>query len=277
MKQENGKFAGHDGISLFWQSWAPDDTAKSVLLLVHGHGEHGGRYPFMVNRLVAKGIAVFAYDQRGHGKSPGQRGHIDTFGDYRGDLAEFEKLVDLKNPGCPRFLFGHSMGSVVVLDYIMNGLGSFKGVITSGLGTEPKGVASKLKILFAKILSKIWPTFPTTLDVKAEDLTRDPVEIAEYKTDKLVHHKISVRWGAEMLKAVDWIKSNPARVQIPIFLQHGGADPLNLPSGSQDFEAKVTYPDKELKIYPDNLHDIHRDLDKDKVMTDRIDWIEARA
>lgn len=276
MQHDDGQFNGHDGTRLFWQSWLPDDPPEAVLLLVHGHGEHSGRYPYMVQRMVAAGIAVYAYDQRGHGVSPGQRGHIDSIEDYRGDLAAFETLVDSKAAGLPRFLFGHSMGSIVVLDYVMNGLGNFSGLNTSGLGTEPIGVASGLKIFISRILSKFWPTFPTTVDVEAEDLTRVPVELAEYKQDTLVHHKISVRWGAEMLEAIDWIKANPARMPLPIYLQHGDADPLNAHSGSVDFHANVTHPDKELKLYPDNLHDIHRDLDKDKVLTDRIDWIRAR-
>lgn len=281
MKHEDGYFKAGPALSLYWQAWRPDDAESGVMVLVHGHGEHSGRYDYTVQRLVANGFSVFTYDQRGHGQSPDGRGemlraHIESMDDYLDDLTEFGKLVDLKAPGLPRFLFGHSMGSVIVLDFIMQGRGAYKGVITSGLGTEPKGVAPPWKILLSKILSKVWPTFKITLDVEAGDLTRDPAEIQEYEQDPLIHHTASARWGSEMLKAIERVKSSPGKVQIPIVLQHGGADPLNLPSGSSNFHDSLSHPDKGIELYPDNLHDIHRDLDKDRVLTHRIDWMKAR-
>jgi alpha-beta hydrolase superfamily lysophospholipase len=277
MKHEDGHFPGHGGTSLYWQSWSPDDTPGAVMLLVHGHGEYSGRYPYHVQRLTADGIAVYALDLRGHGQSPGQRGHIDSIGDYRGDLGAFKRLVEVKRPGIPLFLYGHSMGSVVVLDFALRDPGGLTGLITSGVGLEPKGVAPWWKVLMAKILSRIWPTKSLDLDVEGKDLTRDPAEILDYDNDPVIHHKISARWGDEMLKANKWIKARPGDVRLPLFMQHGGADPVNLPSGSQNFIASVTYADASLKIYPGNLHNIHADLDKGKVLTDLADWIKARA
>ncbi len=277
MKHEEGRFPRPDGFSIYWHSWSPDDTPGAVMLLVHGHGEYSGRYPYHMQRLTADGIAVYALDQRGHGQSSGQQGHIDSIDDYRGDLSALKQLVEAKFPGIPLFLFGHSMGSVVVLDFALRDPGGLKGLITSGVGLEPKGVAPWCKIQIVKILSRIWPTKSLELNVEGKDLTRDPAEVLSYDNDPVIHHKISARWGDEMLKANKWIKAHPGDVQLPLFMQHGGADPVNLPSGSEDFIANVTYADAGLKIYPENLHNIHADLDKDKVLTDLADWIKARA
>ena len=279
MKHEDGKFNGHDGLELYWQSWVPEEKATAALLLAHGHGEHSGRYSYSVQRLLADGIAVYALDHRGHGKSGGQRGHIDSMGDYRDDLGLFKSLVDAKSPDVPLFLYGHSMGSVIVLDYIMRNQGGFQGLITSGVGLEPGQVAPKWQVLMAKVLSIFWPTYSLNINVAGKDLSRDPAEINDYDNDPDVHHQGSARWAAEMLKANDWIRDNPAAVQLPLFMQHGGADKVNLPSGSTNFSADVskTNNDVSLKLYPGNLHVIHGDLDKAKVLTDLVDWIKARS
>ncbi len=277
MKLEEGYFQGHNGFKLFWQSWSSQDKTTAALVLVHGYGEYSSRYSCFVDRLTAAGIAVFAFDHRGHGNSDGKYAHIDSFADYRGDVAAFKQLVESKVPDIPLFLYGHSMGSLIVLDFELRGPGGFKGVITSGAGFEPGGVAKPWLVFLTKKLSKIWPTFPLPMKVEGNALSRDQVEIEDYDKDKKVRRWISARWGDEMLKAIQWIGAHAHDVQWPLLMLHGEADHVNFASGSQSFISKVKYPDASIKLYPDCLHDIHRDLDKEKVLTDLIDWINVRS
>nr|ABB79946.1 lysophospholipase [uncultured bacterium pES01019D12] len=244
-----------------------------MLVLAHGFSEHSGRYQYFAERLCAAGIAVIALDHRGHGKSPGRRGHINAMADYRGDIGAVINLAEIKWPGIPRVIFGHSMGSLIVLDYVLHHPRGLAGVITSGAGLEPAGIATPLTILAARTLSRIWPTFALPVKVKAADLTRDQQEIDCYNNDPMVHSNGTARWGSEMLKAIEWIKQRSGDLDLPILMMHGTSDNLNLASGSQNFIAGVSFPDKSLYLYPDCLHELHNDLEKEKVLTDLTDWI----
>jgi len=273
VQNRQGTVQGHRDTQLFWQSWEPDSEPVCILVLVHGFSEHSSRYQYFAERLCAAGISVMAFDQRGHGKSPGRRGHIHSMADYRGDVEAVIKLAESKWPDIPKFIFGHSMGSLVVLDYVLHHPQGLAGVITSGAGLEPAGIATPLTVFAAKALSRFWPTFTLPLEVKAKDLTRDQQEIDAYDNDPLVHSNATARWGSEMLKVIEQIKQRPGDLQLPILMMHGTSDSINLASGSQKFIAGVGFPDKCLYLYPDCLHELHNDLDKEKILTDLGKWL----
>jgi len=270
---EHGEFDGARGTRLFWQSWVAGDNPKGALVLVHGFGEHSGRYRYLVERLCAADIAVFAFDLRGHGRSAGRRGHVVSMADYRGDLSAFHALVEAASAGIPRFIFGHSMGSLLVLDYVLRDPRGLAGTIISGAGMEPAGVATPTVVFLARVLAAIWPAFPLRLPVDVAGLTRDEGEIEAYKNDPLVHNTSTTRLAREMLDAIEWIKAHPGDLETPILMLHGGADRVNLPAGSRDFISRVTAPDKRLQLYPGGYHELHNDLDRDRVLTDLVRWL----
>ena len=150
MKNETSQFQGAGGLSMFTQWWLPDAPPKAVMAICHGIGEHSGRYPNLAVPLVETGFAVYGYDLRGHGHSGGQRGHINRWSDYRQDLQLFLDFVHSHQRTVPIFLYAHSLGSLIALDYIMRPadaakLGGMKkddlkGVIISGCAVEPVGV-----------------------------------------------------------------------------------------------------------------------------------------
>jgi len=245
------------------------------LCLVHGFGEHSGRYRYFVERLCAAGIAVFAFDLRGHGKSEGRRGHVVSMADFRGDLSAFLALVDAQRPGIPRFVFGHSMGSLVVLDFVLRKPHGLTGTIISGAGMEPAGVATPVVVLLARTLAAVWPVFPLRLPVDATGLTRDKNEIDAYESDPLVHNTSTTRMARELLDAIEWIRTHPGDLQTPLLMLHGEADSVNLPSGSRNFISGVTVPDKQLILYPGAFHELHNDLDKGRELTDLVNWLRA--
>jgi alpha-beta hydrolase superfamily lysophospholipase len=273
MQYRQGEFEGSRGARLFWQSWSGGDNPKGVLVLVHGFGEHSGRYRYFVERLSAAGIAVFAFDLRGHGKSEGRRGHISSMTDFRGDLSVFLGIVEAELPGVPRFIFGHSMGSLLVLDYVLRHPHGLAGTIISGAGMEPAGVATPAVVFLARVLAAIWPVFPLRLTVDAAGLTRDRAEIEAYENDPLIHNASTARMARELLDAIGWIKSHASDLQTPILMLHGEADRVNLPSGSRNFISRVTIPDKQLILYPGGFHELHNDLDRERELTDLVCWL----
>jgi alpha-beta hydrolase superfamily lysophospholipase len=131
MQHNETHFQGADGIALYSQYWLPEVPPRAIIAIVHGIGEHSGRYMNVVNYMVSNQIGVYGYDLHGHGNSPGQRGHIDSWVQYRIDLLNFLKMIRAKNLVCPIFLMGHSMGALIVLDFILTENEELSGVILS--------------------------------------------------------------------------------------------------------------------------------------------------
>lgn len=258
---------------LFSKTWLPDDSPRAIVVIVHGVGEHIDRYKNLVDALVPAGYMVTGYNQRGHGHSQGKRGHINSWDEYRGDLRIFLDEVKKLEPEVPIFLYGHSMGSLVVLDYVLHDSKGLAGAIISGTALEPAGVAPPFLMWLARRLSGIVPGFTIKLKLKGSDLSRDPIVAKAYMEDPLVYWERTFRWGAESLRIVEWIKSRAGEINLPVLFIHGEADPLNLPSGAQSFYEQVQYPDKTLIVYPGGVHEPHNDLDFPRVTSDIEQWI----
>lgn len=228
----------------------------------------------IVNHLTLHGYVVYGFDQRGHGRSSGQRGHINAWEEYRGDVKSFLNLIREQELNLPVFLLGHSMGALVVLDYLLRQPAGLRGAIISGAPIEPTGVTKPYLVALARILSWIWPHFSLPLGLDISALSRDPAVVKAYEADPLVHGVTTVRWGTEILATIEWVKANAAEVKIPILLIHGGADRLNSPHGSLSFFEKVAFPDKQLKVYPESFHESHNDLNHQQVINDIEQWLE---
>jgi len=274
MEHREGIFQGVGGLDLYCQCWGPGDERRAVLAIVHGFGEHSGRYMNIVNHLTMRSYVVYGFDQRGHGRSPGQRGHINAWEEYRGDIKSFLNLIGEQELNLPVFLLGHSMGALVALDYLIRQPAGLRGAIISGAPIEPTGAAKPFLVALARLLSRIWPHFSLPLGLDTSALSHDPAVVKAYEADPLVHGMTTVRWGTETLATIEWVKAHAADVKIPILLIHGGADRLNSPNGSRSFFEKVEFSDKELKVYPGNFHEPHNDLDHQQVVNDIEEWLE---
>ena len=272
-RSDDGRFAGAGGLELFWWRRLPEGEPRAVLALVHGVGEHSGRYPNLVTPLVAAGYAVYGYDQRGHGHSPGPRVHIERWADYRDDLHAFLSLVAAHEPGRPLVLYGHSMGSLVVLDELIAHPGGIAGAIVSGVALQPAGVGKPYQRVLARVLSRVAPRLQVDLKIAPDDLTRDPAAIAAGRSDPHLTSRATVRWGAESLAAVTRIEHGMAAIEVPLLVLHGGADPLNRPAGAQALIDAVRSPDTTLHVYPGVRHEPHNDLGHERVAADVADWL----
>ena len=253
-------------------------TPRAVLAIAHGFGEHGGRYPAVVERMGAEGYSVLAMDHRGHGRSPGPRGHVDRWSDYRDDVDAFVQMVGRENPEVPVFLMGHSMGALIVVDYVLHEAPALAGVIASGIGLRPGKAATRLQILMAQTLSSFLPRLP--LKVGAIDggrLTRDPDMLTTYREDPLVHNVATVRWGREALAAIERVRRMAGGMQVPILITHGEKDEVVQAEGSRELYERLEHADRELRIYPEALHEPHNDVCRGEVVEDLVRWVGRRC
>lgn len=275
MKRTKGTFQGPRKFELFFQVWQPDQYPKAVVIILHGVGEHSGRYLNLVVPLTESGYAVYGYDHLGCGHSPGQRGHIYSWDDFRSGLRGMLQIARTSFPSLPVYLFGHSMGSLILLDYVQNEKLHANGAIFSGTPIEPAGVGTPAKEFIAKFLSNIWPTFPVNLALDPSSLSRDSQVVQAYRDDPLVQPFVSARWGAEAMSIQKSAADNPLSVRLPVLFIHGSQDPLNLPSGVVRFFDQIPEDDKQILIYEGSRHEPHNDLEHSRVAQDLIRWLDA--
>ena len=208
---EQQTFAGAGDLELHFSCWRPRGVAPAVIALVHGIGEHSGRYTTLVIHLTASGLAVCGFDHRGHGRSPGKRGHISSWSEYREDVKAFLARVRQQFPNRPVFLYGHSLGALVVSEFVLADPDGLAGLIVSGIPLQPTGVAKPYLISMARMLSRVWPTLSVSQGMDGGRLSRDEEVVREYEEDPLVHHVWSMRWGAETLSAIERVRSTELR------------------------------------------------------------------
>ncbi len=279
--REEGRFRAAGGIELFWVRWSwaaaaeAEHHTRGMVVLVHGLGEHCDAYPRVLSRLLPAGFTVYAFDLRGHGRSPGQRGHIDSWDDYRQDLRAFARFVQSRFVGPPLFLLGHSLGGVIVLDYAIRYPEGLRGVAAISPALGEVGISTAKRML-ARALSRVWPTFSTATGLDTKAISREPEVVAAYQQDPMVHDRGTARLGTELMTTLRWLHAHAADLRLPLLIQHGDADRIAQIDGSRSFVTAAGVSDKELRIYPGAYHQIHNDLCADEVTADLQTWLEAR-
>jgi alpha-beta hydrolase superfamily lysophospholipase len=270
---EHLTFTGHGGLELYYQCWRPEGTPKAVLPIVHGYGEHSGRYGNVVDWFVPRGYSVYAFDLRGHGRSPGKRGELEDFDDLRRDVRAFLDLVYKAEPGRAVFLVGHSMGGLIALNYVLHDPSGLAGIVASGPVLGQPGLSPFL-LWLCKVLSGVWPNLIMDSGLDATAISRDAAVGEAYVNDPLVHGKGSPSMVNEMMAAVDWTQAHAAELALPCLIVHGGADRLCAPQTSQVFIDNVTFADKERIEYEGYYHEVFNELGKEQVFADIEAWLE---
>ncbi|MBD2444237.1 lysophospholipase [Dolichospermum sp. FACHB-1091] len=273
--RQEGKFSGVGGLDLYYQSWHPGGEVRGILAIVHGLGGHSGLYKTIVEHLLPREYAVYALDLRGHGRSSGQRGYINTWAEFRDDLQAFLKLIQQQQPGYPIFLLGHSLGGVIALDYTLHYVKD-QSILAGVIGFSPSigqvGVPLS-RVVLGKLFSRVWPRFSLHIGLDFSAGSRNQKILDSYTQDKLRHTLATARLSTEFFATVDWIHTHAEKWQVPLLILHGGADRIALPAGSQMFYEKVNYPDKLRIEYPGAYHNLHDDINYFEVITDLVDWM----
>ena len=259
---------------LYTQSWQPDGEARAAIILVHGLGEHSGRYAYLAKHCTDRGFAVHALDHYGHGKSDGQPGYVERFSVYLDGVRALLERVQQEEPEMPLFLLGHSMGALIAAAFLPEGQDAFRACALSGLALRTPDEPSRALKIVNRVMSGIAPTAPL-IGLDPAGVSRDPDVVRAYVSDPLVHHgKLSARLLAEMMAAMADTLERAPHVNLPLLILHGEDDRLTCPSGSRDFHERAASADKTLKIYPELYHEIFNEPEKDAVLADMSDWLE---
>ncbi|MEM9093137.1 MAG: lysophospholipase, partial [Cyanobacteria bacterium P01_F01_bin.53] len=212
---------------------------KATIVLVHGLGGHSGLFQNVVKALIPEGYALYSYDLRGHGRSPGQRGHINRWVEYRDDLACFIAMVREQHPTVPCFLLSHSLGGIIALDYWLHmSLQPSEPLITGIVAASlPLGIhaTTDLRLKIGQLLSFSWPRFSLSLGLRHILPSRDRTVVLAYAHDPLRHQQGTARLATEFLKTVQFLYRHQSRLTLPILTLHGTADQVADHDVSYDF------------------------------------------
>ncbi len=273
MKTYESSWTDGQGLKFYSKGWEPDTAPKAVVALVHGHGEHIGRFGHVGEAFTKAGYAVMGFDLRGHGRSGGPRGHTPSIEALMQDIDLFLEQVRERYPRLPVFLYGHSIGGALVLNYGLRRKPDVKGVVATSpaLHTEPEKHPEK--VMMAKVLGSLLPTVAIPSGLKTSMLSRDPQVEQAYLKDPLVHDHISLAFGKVMMDSNRWALQHASEFALPLLLVHGTDDQIAFPSSSQEFAAALGNK-ATLVLWKGLYHETHNELNKAKVLQTTIQWMD---
>lgn len=261
---------------IFAQEWRPDGAPCGVVALVHGLGEHTGRYQHVAEALNKAGYGLIGFDVPGHGRSEGTRGHA-SFEAIMGDIDRLIQEAKQGYPGLPCFLYGHSMGGAITLYYLLKRKPEIRGAVVTSPGLAPGEPVPGSKLMLAKIMARLLPSFTMENGLDVNNLSHNAAVIKAYQDDPLVHPRISARLGLDMLTLGDWMIANAGNLCIPLLLAQGSGDHIVSPAATAAF-ANAAPPDKiTYKVWDGLYHETHNEPDKQQVLQYMIDWINQHA
>jgi alpha-beta hydrolase superfamily lysophospholipase len=277
VRRGHGEFVGVGKMRLAYRRWEGTAT-RAVLLVVHGLGEHAGRYDEFASRMASVGIATFASDLRGHGLSDGRRGHVPRFEVYLQELDRFRScIVSSTGSRTPLFLLGQSMGGLIALRYLQEFGSRTAGAVICSPWLATAMEVPRWKTLVAPVLARLLPTLPFRHGLAPEDLSRDPAVIEAYRADPLVHGRITPRTFAEVSTAMDLVLEHSNAITQPLLLLVGSADRVVDSDRTVAFAQELVTPDTTTHVFPGHLHELLNEVGRADTHSLVGEWISARA
>lgn len=254
------------------------NKANSVIVLVHGLGEHSGRYQHWADRFQKEGIALYGLDIHGHGLTSGRRGHTESFGSIYEDIKHLLAKARSNHPKAKIHLYGHSMGGALALGFsvlrasAMTSLG-LTSTITTGTAIRPGFEPPAWKIKLAAILEAALPGLALGNELDPAWLSSDPHVVAAYQSDPLVHDRISVRWYNEWMRTIATVREHASQLPVPLLMLHGEDDKATSCAAARSIATDLS---AEFKSWPGARHEIHNEPCQGEVFQTILTWIQSR-
>jgi len=265
---------GHLPSGQYWQGWAVA-APVGVVALVHGLHEHGGRYAHVAERLASAGYAVYSVDHPGHGRSAGTRGNIGSMAATVDGVDQLVRLAGRPHPDVPLFVYGHSMGGLIALQYLTGSPdGRIRGAVISAPALDTSAASGVLRLV-APVLSRLLPVLGV-LALDPGTISRDPEVVAAYRSDPLTYTgKVRARTGSQMMATATAMPARLRSLTLPLFVLHGGGDRLVPPRASELVPAHAASADVTRKVYDGLYHEPHNEPEQDQVLADVVAWLGA--
>lgn len=273
MQHQEGHFQGIHKTPLYFQSWTALNP-KGLVIVIHGYGEHSGRYQNVVDALVPDVYALWALDHRGHGKSEGRRCYVNRFTDFLKDLEIFEKKAREAHRELPVHLIGHSMGSMIANHYVASRQKQdYRSLTLSGTGAAPGPAIPGAVILLARLLSAIAPKLSLPSGVDPTFISHDQQVVDAYISDPLVENKVTARLACEMMRSLPDMITAAQRLKVPTMMQIGDEDESFHPDSWDRLFSAIAVDDKVFKKYPGCRHEVYNEIKNEAPLADLKDWI----
>jgi len=268
------QWTARDGLRLFTRSWEPGSEPLGAVGIVHGLGEHSGRYEEFAQQLAQSGYRVLAFDQRGHGRTPGPRGHVRDYDLLLDDIGMLVQEAAERSDGRPVVLYGHSLGGNLVLNYVLRRKSCLTGVIAASPLLRPAVRLPWWKEAAGRVMNRVWPRFSFDVGVDDSALTHDMAALAARKQDPWIHRRVSARLGAQMLDAGRWALEHAERLRLPALVMHGDADTATSPEATREFAHRAG-SNCTLRIWPGLYHELHWERGRSEIIQDIIQWLQS--
>ncbi len=264
---------GRDFHALKW----PISDPQAVVCIVHGHGEHIGRYEHVASYLNERSIACFGFDFCGHGKTDSKRGHWPSYDSVLDSLEECLRQA-IQPMATPVFLFGHSMGGNVAANFALRRNHKLRGLVLSSPWFRLSETPSKLDLILATVMLRVYPSFTQSTKTDPRSISRDPQEVAQYIADPLVHDRISPVMFTSLRDAGEWALKHAHELELPLLAYHGDADQLTSFEASREFAIQAGGTDVTFQAFEGGFHELHREPEPTRsiVLKTVADWITER-
>ncbi|WP_428668163.1 alpha/beta hydrolase [Runella sp.] len=261
-----------DGLALFVHTWAVAEP-KAVIAFIHGFGEHSGRYKHVAEFFNKNGYSFYALDNRGHGNSAGKRGHAPKYDAYLDDIDVFLAFIGSQTSPKPVFLYGHSMGGNLALNYVIRHKPAIKGLIVSSPWIQLAFAPKPVLVTLGKMMRSVFPGFSQESGLVQEHISKDPAVVEAYKNDPLVHGSITASASIGILEAADFLNTYSGEMPVPTLIMHAAEDKLTSQPASEAFAQRVSGP-VTYKKWEGMYHEIHNEPQKSEVFNYILGWIE---